>query len=444
MTASNGKKGVSKPRKKKTGAAASSRTKSRSTNRKPPQKLRKKQVSKSFRYLFMFLILAVVFLASTIVILDQRAMKRGHIGLWETLVGITPAISTEDVSYSLDRVLKGIGSTSLVLTHDGHTIISNTEQLHVVHQVFTVSDEKTFEQIVTEFDQQVRREGVNIFRRHSIRNPGEWLQTYYIGTHAGITHKIDLYYYPTELPTPVVDPDPPPPQPDDENFDTSLQPSIALIFDDFGPNEAIAHRFLTELNVPITIAVLPWQPFSNEIISMTNQADQTAFLHAPMEPHNPAAMGNMADQYLMTWMDGSTLREQTVLMLNDHRGVIGVNNHTGSKMTENRRAMQVFLSEIKKRNLIFIDSRTTADSVAEEVARALSIPTASRHVFIDQGYDGGDVRANMRLLADMAKRNGSAIGIGHAIDSTLDQVKDVLPEILQDGIQVVPIESLVN
>jgi uncharacterized protein len=422
------------------------RSKSRAGTRKSTRVTKKKTKTRSFGYLITGFICIIVLLAATVVILDQRAMKRGHIGLWETLVGITPAVTDDDVFVSVENILNHIGYTGITLRHEGRTVINNSKHQNVIHMVYTVSDEHIFENLEGEFESKARREGVNVYRRHSIRNPEEWLQTYYIGTHAKVTHKIDLYFYPKDpsLPSADTGKETPAVLHDDEHAPDLPGPSIALIFDDFGPNKAIAHRFLNELNVPITIAVLPWQPFSDEIISMTNQADQTVFLHVPMEPYNPDAMGNMADQYLLTWMDDEELLRKTVEMLNDYPDVTGVNNHTGSKMTEDRPAMRVFLSEIRERNLIFIDSRTTAGSVAEEEARSLGIPTASRHVFIDQGYDGGDVKANMRQLADIAKRNGHAIGIGHAIDSTLDQVKDVLPEILQDGVQVVPIESLVN
>jgi len=131
-------------------------------------------------------------------------------------------------------------------------------------------------------------------------------------------------------------------------------------------------------------------------------------------------------------------------MLADFQGVQGVNNHTGSRLTMDRPRMHIILSEIKKSGLWFVDSRTIADTVAEEVARELGIPTASRNVFIDQGTKGGDVAENLKRLANDARKNGSAIGIGHAIPGTLDQLKDALIDLQVEGIEIVPIHSLLH
>jgi len=219
---------------------------------------------------------------------------------------------------------------------------------------------------------------------------------------------------------------------------------IALIFDDFGRDLDIARRFLDELDVPVTLAVIPYQEHSGEIIRMTREAGQTAFLHMPMEPLDAGAMGTQAGIFLTSAMDDTTLRTRTREMLADFQGVQGVNNHTGSRLTMDRPRMHIILSEIKKSGLWFVDSRTIADTVAEEVARELGIPTASRNVFIDQGTKGGDVAENLKRLANDARKNGSAIGIGHAIPGTLDQLKDALIDLQVEGIEIVPIHSLLH
>lgn len=153
-------------------------------------------------------------------------------------------------------------------------------------------------------------------------------------------------------------------------------------------------------------------------------------------------MGELSERYLKTAMSDDILRLSFQTMLNDHPGIKGANNHTGSKMTEDAHAMEIILTELKQRKLIFIDSRTTSETVAETLAHQLKVPTASRNVFIDQGFNGGDVKANMLKLAEIAHKEGSAIGIGHAIPSTLDDVIDILPQIAEKGIDIVPIQKL--
>jgi polysaccharide deacetylase 2 family uncharacterized protein YibQ len=123
----------------------------------------------------------------------------------------------------------------------------------------------------------------------------------------------------------------------------------------------------------------------------------------------------------------------------------GVNNHEGSKGSADLRVMRDVIAVLQQRgNLFFIDSRTNAASVAESVARAAGVPTASRDVFLDNqatvAYTEGQLREAIRI----AERNGSAIAIGHPRPTTLEAVKAMLPELQNDGVQLVLAQSLTH
>jgi polysaccharide deacetylase 2 family uncharacterized protein YibQ len=440
-----------KPKKKEISPAPKKPVRSRSSasSRSTPKKrsTHKKKTSRRGTHLITLMIFTIIFLSAGVVILDQRAMKRGHIGLWETVAGISPATTSDGISNAYLKVLEDFGITRQNLRREGWTTIAARNNERLRHNIFIVENNDTFQLLTAQFEDRARKNGVTVHNRHIIKKPGEWILTYYIGTHGERTHKLDLSYLPIGPHDPVQVTDPVPPEA--ERSERELRPQneearIALIFDDFGPNMDIATRFLTELDVPVTLAVLPYQSHSVEIIKKIRAAGQTAFLHIPMEPHNSSAMGELAAHYLLVSMDDETLRARTLNMLNAHPGVIGVNNHTGSKMTENTRTMNIILSELKNRNLIFVDSRTSANSIAESLAIDMDLPASSRDVFLDQGYHGGDVKANMLKLAEIARKDGSAIGIGHAIDTTLEDVSAVLPQILADNVTIVPIQTLVK
>ena len=435
-----------KTNRKKTGRA----TPSPPSGSKRSKKSRSNHPEKSSGY-GKFLIAAMIFiiitLAASIIIFDQRAMNRGHIGLWETITGIVPATTSEEVAKACMDTLEEFGVTRQNLRREGWTTISARDNERLRHYVFLVEKLETFQLLTTQFEDKSRKNGITVHNRHVIKKPREWILSYYIGYHGTRTHKLDLNYFPVaELKeTFVTDPSPTEPQPTKVQITTpspKMKAQIALIFDDFGPNQEIARRFLKELDVPITLAILPYQSHSIAIIEQTLQAGQTPFLHIPMEPHNPNSMGELSDRYLKTTMSDDILRSRFRTMLDEHSGIKGTNNHTGSKMTEDGRSMKIILAELKQRGLIFIDSRTTAETVAETLAQELGVPTAARNVFIDQGYNGGDVKANMLKLAEIAHKEGSAIGIGHAIPSTLDDVISILPQILADNIDIVPIHKL--
>ncbi|MCD4653736.1 divergent polysaccharide deacetylase family protein [bacterium] len=434
-----------KPTSHKTTSGKKS-TPTKTSQRKTPSKKSKKQGSNSVKYILTGMMLMVFILIGTIIILDQRAMKRGQVGIVESITGIHPARTARDIETRTAEVLEEFGIDSSAIRRIGYTSRNAGSNKKLRHLVYNVPGSDVFQKLVSEFEDRIQKKGVRVHNRHVIKQPHEWILSVYLGTYSGRTHKLDLHCFLKGTPTPAPIPEKytrkKTPEPTQKQT-TSQGPRICLIFDDFGQNMDIARRFLDELDIPVTLAVIPYQTNSEKIIAMIREAGQTVLLHMPMEPLDPSAMGTDADIYLTTSMDDTMLRNKTRKMLDACKGVQGVNNHTGSKMTADRHCMEIILSEIKKNNLFFVDSRTIGNTVAEDVARELGIPTASRKIFIDQGYNGGDVGANMARLVEEARKTGFAIGIGHAIDSTLDQVITALPDIQDQGIEIVPIKSLV-
>ena len=124
--------------------------------------------------------------------------------------------------------------------------------------------------------------------------------------------------------------------------------------------------------------------------------------------------------------------------------IIGVNNHMGSKITEDREIMEIVLEEIKKYNLFFIDSVTTKDSIAYEVAREMEIKSAVRSVFLDNENDMDYIKGQILEVQKTALREGEAIAIGHSRINTFYVLKRMVPELIKAGIEIVPVSELVK
>jgi polysaccharide deacetylase 2 family uncharacterized protein YibQ len=123
---------------------------------------------------------------------------------------------------------------------------------------------------------------------------------------------------------------------------------------------------------------------------------------------------------------------------------VGVNNHMGSRLTEDRAAMQMVMQLMKQHNLFFLDSRTSPKSLAYQVARELGVRTAQRHVFLDNDTDPLKIAAQLYRLAALSREYGSAIGVGHPYPETVQSLQYTLQEIQQTGIEVVPVSRLVQ
>jgi polysaccharide deacetylase 2 family uncharacterized protein YibQ len=122
----------------------------------------------------------------------------------------------------------------------------------------------------------------------------------------------------------------------------------------------------------------------------------------------------------------------------------GVNNHEGSKASADSRVMHDVIGVLARHgDLFFIDSRTNPASVGEQTAQAMGVPTAGRDVFLDNRADVAYTEAQLLEAAEIAKRQGSAIAIGHPRPSTLAAVREMIPRLEASGIQFVLAQDLV-
>ena len=120
----------------------------------------------------------------------------------------------------------------------------------------------------------------------------------------------------------------------------------------------------------------------------------------------------------------------------------GLSTHMGSRATADARVMQQILSELKARNLIFLDSRTAVHSVGYQLAIDMDLVALSRDIFIDEIDDKDAVAAKLWDLAGIAARAGQAVGIGHDREQTLIALQRVLPRLETRGFRFVPVSQL--
>jgi polysaccharide deacetylase 2 family uncharacterized protein YibQ len=123
---------------------------------------------------------------------------------------------------------------------------------------------------------------------------------------------------------------------------------------------------------------------------------------------------------------------------------VGVNNHMGSRLTENREAMRVVMHHLKQHNLFFLDSRTSQYSLAYSTAREMGIRTAQRHIFLDHDVHRDKIAQRFDDLMELANSQGWAIGIGHPYPETLQALQQRLPILQRSGIELVPVSRLVE
>lgn len=218
-------------------------------------------------------------------------------------------------------------------------------------------------------------------------------------------------------------------------------PKVGIIIDDLGYDGSLASAFM-KLDLPLTFSVLPFTPYTRSIAQKARKGGREIMLHLPLEPIRYPAI-NPGDGVLLVSMDREVILDVLERDLSQIPFASGVNNHMGSRFTESEDKMMIVLAELKRRGLYFIDSKTTAKSVAHKVAKRMDLRTASRDIFLDNGLSENALKIQVERLLSLSRHRGWAIGIGHPHKETLKLLKRYQAT-LNSETQIVPVSSLVN
>ncbi|MBF0113559.1 MAG: divergent polysaccharide deacetylase family protein [Magnetococcales bacterium] len=210
--------------------------------------------------------------------------------------------------------------------------------------------------------------------------------------------------------------------------------TLAVIIDDLGYDWPHS-KAIAELPADVTMAILPKVPFSREIARLGKKLGKEMLLHQPMEPirypHTSPGPGAM-----LASMESERLQSVLRDNLANMPEVVGINNHMGSRLTERATAMDATMHVLLDKQLFFIDSRTSDNSVAAERATAHQVPTATRDIFLDNVAEEGAILRQLHRLERLALSHGEAIGIGHPYRATVAALQQWLPTLPGKGIRV--------
>ena len=217
------------------------------------------------------------------------------------------------------------------------------------------------------------------------------------------------------------------------------RPAVAVVIDDLGLNRR-GTAALNRLRAPLTLAFMP---YANDLAAQTEAARAAGhelLVHMPMEPRSDDWPGPNA---LTSQLGPAELISRLRTNLRSFRGFVGINNHMGSRLTADPVSMDILMTELRQRDLLFLDSRTTSDSVAARQAERIRVPFAERDVFIDNELDVDSVLRGLARAENIARHKGYAVAMGHPHEVTIEALRRWLPSLDARGIALVPISAIV-
>jgi polysaccharide deacetylase 2 family uncharacterized protein YibQ len=214
---------------------------------------------------------------------------------------------------------------------------------------------------------------------------------------------------------------------------------IAVVLDDVGVARSHAELAI-DLPGVITLSFMTYADGVADMAARARAKGHELMLHVPMEPlgHEIDAGPNV----LQVGASESELLKRLDWGLERFPGYIGINNHMGSRFTQDERGMGVVLAELKRRNLLFLDSRTISDTVGDKIAARMGVAHVMRDVFLDNEMDEAAVVKQLMQTERIAASKGQAIAIGHPHPATIAAIRAWMPKAAARGFVVVPLSAV--
>jgi len=218
-------------------------------------------------------------------------------------------------------------------------------------------------------------------------------------------------------------------------------PAVAIIIDDLGYRGIEGSRALA-LPGKVTVSILPHTPFAREFAEDAYARGIEVMLHLPLQPDDSLYDPDPGEIWLDTGSGEFLSTLDADLASVPH--AVGVNNHMGSLLTRHPGHMTWLMQALEHRHLFFVDSFTTARSVALQMAHEVGVPAVRRNVFLDTDPDPDAVSLEFDRLVALAHKQGYAVAIGHPYPSTLAMLERRLPELERAGVRLVWASQLID
>jgi hypothetical protein len=215
---------------------------------------------------------------------------------------------------------------------------------------------------------------------------------------------------------------------------------VTVVIDDMGLDRKRSARAV-ELPGPLTLSYMSYADELNAQTTSAHQHGHELLMHMPMEPKGSL---NPGPEALDVGLSLEEIDRRLQHNLGRFQGFVGINNHMGSKFTAYRPGMELVMAALRARGMLWLDSRTTANTVGPALAASYQVPFAQRDVFLDDVPSLSAVNKQLHEVENIALHKGRAIAIGHPKDATLQALASWLPSLRRENLTLVPLSEMVK
>ncbi len=219
------------------------------------------------------------------------------------------------------------------------------------------------------------------------------------------------------------------------------RPRIAILLTGLGLSGAATEAAINDLPGGVTLGFNPYAPKLDEWIGYARAAGHEAFLAVAMEPVDYPRV-DPGPHTLLISLDRQQNVERLQWVLSRVTGYVGVVTAAGSRFTTSQADLLPILDEIKSRGLMFVDSRSTENSVAGSLAKSIGLPRAVSDLSLDQQQASRDaIDQRLQQLEQIARQTGVAVGLGEVYPVTIERLAQWIPTLERKGIVLAPVSA---
>jgi uncharacterized protein len=223
----------------------------------------------------------------------------------------------------------------------------------------------------------------------------------------------------------------------------SQKNELAIVIDDLGNNMKGTSEMM-ELPITLTVAIMPFLPTTITDAEMANKYGHEVIVHLPMEPKS-GKRSWLGPGAITTDLSNKEIRKRVEAAIKEVPHAVGMNNHMGSRATENERVMRIVMEVCKEHGFFYLDSKTTGKSVAGKLANEIGVPYVENNIFFDDIYTTAHITKQADRLAEKLVKSERIIAIGHVGvpgPKLVTVLKEYIPLYKQKA-EIVPLSELI-